>query len=56
MHQDDLASGIDLQKMMQAVAQVNPHVSLAYIAYLLDVPCDDDLADYTVVMGEEVCV
>ena len=54
MRQDKLDTSVNLQQMMQLVAQKNPHVSLTYIAFLLDIPYESDSADHGALLAEEV--
>ncbi|GAV19504.1 hypothetical protein MMIC_P0438 [Mariprofundus micogutta] len=39
MFNDDL----DLCKIMRCYAQMNPHIAHAEIAFLMDLPCDDEV-------------
>jgi hypothetical protein len=47
MFQDATAdTDLDMRKVMRSVAQLNPHIALSDIAYLMDVPYEPEPIDY----------
>ncbi len=46
MFQDPTDTGLDLHKVMKSVAQLNPHISLSDIAYLMDIPYKPDPGEF----------
>ncbi len=39
-------NGLDMKEIMQQYAQMNPHISLSYIAFLMDVPYQPEPDSY----------
>jgi len=39
-------TNLDLHKVMKTIAQMNPHISLSDIAFLMDAPYEPDICEY----------
>ena len=46
MFQSATDTDLDLRKVIKSIAQLNPHVSLSDIAYLMDVSYEPDACEY----------
>ena len=54
MYQDATDNDLDLRKIMKSVAQLNPHISLSDIAYLMDVPYESDPGEFEALEAVEI--
>jgi len=39
-------TNLDLHKVMKSIAQMNPHISLSDIAFLMDAPYEPEICEY----------
>jgi len=49
MYQDAIDTDLDFRKIMKSVAQLNPHISLSDIAYLMDVPYESETGEFEMI-------
>ncbi|MDQ6982566.1 MAG: hypothetical protein Q9M08_06140 [Mariprofundus sp.] len=48
MYENNTDTNLDLHKVMKSIAQMNPHISLSDIAFLMDAPYEPDICEYDI--------
>jgi len=48
MYENDIDANLDLHKVMKSIAQMNPHISLSDIAFLMDAPYEPEVFEYDI--------
>jgi len=54
MTQDATDTGLDFRKIMKSIAQLNPHISLSDIAYLMDMPYELEPGEFESINSAEI--